>query len=224
MEKRMEHERQRMMHRQLFEEQMRALEQQQAAELLTIPVDHSELGTGGLHVALSAPTTPPRAPSVVNGLNASPTTALDVYNARDPQLHTNSQLNLVFSKSDKRKSVTYATIIHSPDSGLSASTMTTLGPIGRTPGAKSMPTSRRTSASADSLEADDLAGTLQSLALLDSNNQSQAQIGLPIKHPRGTEENGVIGENRTYSSLREAPNYNAGRMLDQQLDQEMHST
>lgn len=220
----MEHERQRMIHRQLFEEQMRALEQQQAAELLNIPVDPAELAAGGLHVALSAPTTPPRAPSVINGLNASPTTPLDTYNTRDHQLHSGNQLNFVFSKADKRKSVTYATVLHSPDSGLSASSMATLGPIGRTPGAKSMPASRRTSASVDSLEADDLAGTLQSLALLDSNNQSHAQIGLPVQNTRYTEETGIIGENRIYGGLQGGPNFNAGRMLDQQLDQEMHST
>ncbi|GJJ13948.1 hypothetical protein Clacol_008205 [Clathrus columnatus] len=229
MEKRMEHERQRMMHRQLFEEQMRALEQQQAAELLTIPVDSADLSAapgGGLHVALSAPTTPPRAPSVVNGLNTSPTAALDVYNSHDRQMRVAGQLSSVLSKSDKRKSVTYATVLpvlHSPDSGLSINSMTTLGPIGRTPGAKSMPASRRTSASADSLETDDLAGTLQSLALLDTNSQPYSQLSLAVKDSRYVEETGVIGGNRVYSGLHNAPNFNAGRMLDQQLDQEMHN-
>jgi hypothetical protein len=58
--KRLEHERQRLLQRKLFEDQMRALEQKQAQELLSIPSYESN-GNGGVqHLAASAPTTPPR--------------------------------------------------------------------------------------------------------------------------------------------------------------------
>ena len=53
----MEHERQRLLQRKMFEEQMRQLEQQQQQELLSLPVDS---GAGIQHLAASAPTTPPR--------------------------------------------------------------------------------------------------------------------------------------------------------------------
>jgi hypothetical protein len=57
--KRLEHERQRLLQRKLFEDQMRALEQKQAQELLSIPYEPN--GNGGVqHLAVSAPTTPPR--------------------------------------------------------------------------------------------------------------------------------------------------------------------
>jgi hypothetical protein len=53
----MEHERQRLIQRKMFEEQMRMLEQQQQQELLSLPIDPS---SGVQHLAASAPTTPPR--------------------------------------------------------------------------------------------------------------------------------------------------------------------
>ncbi|KAG2753374.1 hypothetical protein P692DRAFT_201862362 [Suillus brevipes Sb2] len=63
--KRLEHERQRLLQRKMFEDQMRALEQQQAQELLSIPYDP----TASAHLAVSAPTTPPRVNAVLNGDN-----------------------------------------------------------------------------------------------------------------------------------------------------------
>lgn len=55
----MEHQRQRLIQQKLFEDQMRALEQKQAQELLSIPYEPN--GAGGVqHLAVSAPTTPPR--------------------------------------------------------------------------------------------------------------------------------------------------------------------
>lgn len=55
----MEHERQRLIQRKLFEDQMRVLEQKQAQELLSIPFEPN--GASGVqHLAASAPTTPPR--------------------------------------------------------------------------------------------------------------------------------------------------------------------
>lgn len=228
MEKRLEHERQRAIQRQLFEEQMRALEQQQAAELLSIPVDPNELTSpAGIHVALSAPTTPPRAPSVVNGLHISPPPPHGHREAYGLQDHHALALTSAISKADKRKSVTYAPSpsgIHAPETGLTANAAT-LGPIGRTAaGAKSMPASRRASASAETLEAEDLAGTLQSLALMDSVSSHTQQHSQPhgiLKSNGGRypEQAGIIGEGPVYGSH----GLNAGLMLDQQLDQEMHS-
>ena len=55
----------RALHRKIFEDQMRALEQQQQQELLTLPLDTS--GNSSLqHLAMSAPTTPPRVNAVLN--------------------------------------------------------------------------------------------------------------------------------------------------------------
>jgi hypothetical protein len=208
---------------------MRALEQQQAAELLSIPVDPNDLTTpAGIHVALSAPTTPPRAPSVVNGLHTPPPPPghRDAYGLQDH--HHTSALTSAVSKADKRKSVTYAPSpsgLQGPETGLTANAAT-LGPIGRTTaGAKSMPASRRASASAETLEAEDLAGTLQSLALMDSvsshaQQPSQLHGILKSKGGRYSDEAGVIGEGHPYGNH----GLNAGLMLDQQLDQEMHSS
>lgn len=64
--KRLEHERQRLLQRKLFEDQMRALEQKQAQELLSIPYEPN--GNGGVqHLAVSAPTTPPRVNTQLGG-------------------------------------------------------------------------------------------------------------------------------------------------------------
>lgn len=228
MEKRLEHERQRTIQRQLFEEQMKALEQQQAAELLTIPVDPNEITSpGGIHMALSAPTTPPRAPSVINGLHTSPTVpgTREMYGLQDR--HATALISAM-SRTDKRKSVTYAPSLSAaqpPDVGFTTTNAVTLGPIGRSAaGAKSMPASRRASASAESLEAEDLAGTLQSLALMDNisphgQQHTQPQSILKTKGGRFVDETVLMGDNHTYASH----GLNAGFMLDQQLDQEMHS-
>ncbi|KAI9460174.1 ARM repeat-containing protein [Lactarius psammicola] len=86
--KRLEHERQRALHRKMFEEQMRALEQQQAQELLNIPAVDGN-GNGLQHMAASAP-------------NHSPS-------------YTDVLSRAVGSVSDKRKSVTYAPVTRSPD-------------------------------------------------------------------------------------------------------------
>ena len=229
----MEHERQRAIQRKLFEDQMRALEQQQAAELLSLPVDPNEVTSpNGLHnMALSAPTTPPRAPSVVNGIRPSPTAAgtRDAYYLHEHQMHATA-LSSAMNKADKRKSVTYApsaSVLH-PIEGLSANSGSGLGSMSRAAGAKSMPASRRTSASAESLEVDDITGTLKSLALVDTVNGNGQHS---VSHPQGilramnnrfSEEPGAIGESHQYGS-HGGHAFNAGMMLDQQLDQEMHS-
>ena len=229
----MEHERQRAIQRKLFEDQMRVLEQQQAAELLSLPVDPNEVTSpNGLHnLALSAPTTPPRAPSVVNGIRPSPTASgiRDAYMMHEHQTHATA-LSSAMNKADKRKSVTYApspSVLHSNES-LSVNSASVLGPMARTAGAKSMPASRRTSASAESLEVDDVAGTLKSLALVETGNAngqhsvSQPQSILRGKASRFSEDPSVIGENNQFGS-HGGNVFNAGMMLDQQLDQEMHS-
>ena len=111
----MEHERQRALHRKLFEDQMRALEQQQQQELLSLPVDQSN-GMQGF--AVSAPTTPPRVNAqlgddVSPGLRASfAQHGLDA----DHMAHVVGTNGL-----DKRKSVTYAPVTRSPEIPSSAS-------------------------------------------------------------------------------------------------------
>ncbi|KAH9005921.1 ARM repeat-containing protein [Lactarius hatsudake] len=156
--KRLEHERQRALHRKMFEEQMRALEQQQAQELLSIPDGN---GNGLQHMAASAPTTPPRVNALLSGgPDVSPT--LRTGFAR-MGLDTDVLSRAVGSVSDKRKSVTYAPITRSPEippnnphgnNGLGQG-------YGRA-GAKSLPASRRTSASSHDEE---LAGHLQGLSM-----------------------------------------------------------
>ncbi|KAL1712036.1 hypothetical protein EV715DRAFT_297455 [Schizophyllum commune] len=106
--KRQVHERQRLTQRKIFVDRMRALEQQQAHELLKIPFDGS--GGGAQPVAVSAPTTPPRVNAQLNG------------DARDPgrlSVDAESLPKAVGSAADKRKSVTYAisTVKLSPDLG-----------------------------------------------------------------------------------------------------------
>jgi hypothetical protein len=186
--KRLEHERQRLLQRKMFENQMRALEQQQQQELLSIPYD------GGIqHVAVSAPTTPPRQNSglpnsfVPSGLGKS----VDV-DLLSRAVGTAAE--------NKRKSVTYAPETISPDS-LHASTG-----FSRAGGHKSMPASRRTSASEHD---EDLADHLQNLSLI--GEKSSGHNGSPALTLNG--QPGVHMGN----------GYNAGVMLDEQLDQEMHS-
>jgi hypothetical protein len=115
---------------------------------------------------------------------------------------------------DKRKSVTYApSVNHSPE-------LTSGGAsngFSRAAGAKSMPASRRTSASEHDEE---LADHLQGLSLAGdiSNRVSPA----PGNKPQSilTKESGRYGND----TLHYGKAFNAGMMLDEQLDQEMHST
>ncbi|KIY64396.1 ARM repeat-containing protein [Cylindrobasidium torrendii FP15055 ss-10] len=177
--KRMEHERQRQMQRKIFEDQMRALEQAQAQELLSIPYDPAT-GTGGIqHLAVSAPTTPPRVTAVLNGSR-------------------HGEHGMPTSLADKRRSVAYApsTINLSPD------------PSAFSNAPKSMPASRRTSASEHDEE---LANHLQNLQLIGERSSRASPI--PSHVSSSILSRGRYGE----------PQYNAGMMLDEQLDQEMHN-
>jgi len=188
----------------MFEEQMRVLEQQQAQELLCIPPEGN--GNGLQHMAASAPTTPPRVNAVLHGgPDVSP--ALRTSFARIG-LDTDVLSRAVGSVSDKRKSVTYAPVTRSPDippnnphgnNGLGQA-------YGRA-GAKSMPASRRTSASSHDEE---LASHLQGLTMTGETSQGQVP---PRKNGATLDEEG----------LRYGSTYNAGMMLDEQLDEEMNS-
>lgn len=197
--KRLEHERQRALQRKVFEDQMRALEQQQAQELLSIPFDSGNANGGIQHLAVSAPTTPPRVNAVLTGdIQLSPRSA------RDPDLLT---------KADKRKSVTYAPSVNlSPDLGGTGNTSGNQS-FAR-PGAKSMPASRRTSASSHDEE---LAGHLHGLSLI-----GELPKGSPAPAPVSAS---ILTRGTRYDDegARYATTYNAGMMLDEQLDQEMHN-
>jgi len=192
----------------MFEEQMRALEQQQAQELLSIPVDSN--GNGLQHLAASAPTTPPRVNALLpGGPEISPTIRT---NFTRMGLDTEVLSRAVGSVADKRKSVTYAPATRSPElppNNPHGNNVSNQG-YGRV-GAKSMPASRRTSASSHDEE---LAGHLQGLSLAGETLPpvaSKDQISL--------QKNGVVHEE---DGLRYGT-YNAGMMLDEQLDEEMNS-
>ncbi|TFK88529.1 ARM repeat-containing protein [Polyporus arcularius HHB13444] len=194
--KRMEHERQRALQRRMFEDQMRMLEQQQARELLTIPLESQ-------HLAVSAPTTPPRVNAVLSD-DHSPTFSSNLAH----RVVDADMLSQAVGKADKRKSVTYApSVNHSPElpSGNQS--------FARPGGAKSMPASRRTSASEHDEE---LAGHLQGLSLAGERADR-------IPTPSGGIPQSILRSNSGRFTNDHANVYNAGMMLDEQLDQEMHN-
>ncbi|KAI0078486.1 ARM repeat-containing protein [Panus rudis PR-1116 ss-1] len=196
--KRIEHERQRAMQRKIFEDQMRALEHRQEQELLGIPLDTQ-------HLAVSAPTTPPRVNAVLNGGELSPGLAASLSHS---SVDADVLSRAVGSASDKRKSVTYApSVNHSPDNTVSQS-------FARPGGAKSMPASRRTSASEHDEE---LAGHLQGLSLA---GERAERVSTPSGNvqPVVMANGRYLGDGVVYGNQ-----LNAGMMLDQQLDQEMHN-
>lgn len=208
--KRLEHEHQRALQRKLFEDQMVALERQQAQELLSLPYDANLHGgpTGIQHLAVSAPTTPPRVNAILNG---------DVYpsgRSGRVQFTTDAEIlsKAVGSVADKRKSVTYAPSINIsnelvvPSSNGQSFT--------RSAGAKSMPASRRTSASSHD---DELASHLQNLALVGEQSNRTSPVPVASVLMSG----GVRFGEEDGSRHRAA--YTAGMMLDEQLDKEMHS-
>src|SRR5579863_4153013 len=121
----------------MFEEQMRALEQQQARELLTIPVESN--GNGLQHMAASAPTTPPRVNTLLPGGPETSHTLRTGFARMG--LDTDVLSRAVGSVADKRKSVTYAPSTRSPEipSNAPHGNNDSSQSYGR-PGAKSMPT------------------------------------------------------------------------------------
>lgn len=185
---------------------MRALEVQQAQELLSIPYGPS---VNGNNFAVSAPTTPPRVNAVLNG-DANHGYRL----GRQLPLDAESLSQAVGSAvADKRKSVTYA-----PSVNLSPDLATTTNGFTQNPGAKSMPASRRTSAS--SLD-EELASQLQGLSF--GGDRSNRASPVP-----GSISTSILAKGSSRfmddEGARYASTYNAGTMLDEQLDQEMHST
>lgn len=208
--KRLEHERQRALQRKLFEDQMRALEEQQAQELLSIPFEAS--GNSVQHLAVSAPTTPPRVSAMLAG---------EVYgigrNGRiQHSVDAESLSKAVGTVADKRKSVTYAPTVNlSPDL---ATAPVGNGGFSRSAGAKSMPASRRTSASSHDEE---LASHLQGLSLAGERSTRASPAPGPVSASILLRSNSRYNDDE---GARYASTYNAGMMLDEQLDQEMHST
>ncbi|KAG9314721.1 ARM repeat-containing protein [Chiua virens] len=198
--KRLEHERQRVIHRRLFEEQMRALEQQQAQELLSIPYDP-------VGIAVSAPTTPPRINAVLHG-DSLIKSALS-HSSVDVDVLSKAVGSAV---ADKRKSVAYAPSVElSPELG---SNHGMNGQYSRA-GAKSMPASRRTSTSSHDEE---FVEHFRGMALSGER---------PI---RATPSPGAVAQSimsRVRYDDEDHPGprqqYNVGMMLDEQLDQEMHN-
>ncbi|EAU92953.2 pumilio-family RNA binding protein [Coprinopsis cinerea okayama7 len=203
--KRLEHERQRALQRKFFEDQMKVLEHQQAQELLTIPYESGLVG-GGQHIALSAPTTPPGASKKLADLRGT----IGSQSRMDPD-----SISKAFgSSSDKRKSVTYAPSVNlSPD--LATNAGSNGHPYARSAGAKSMPASRRTSASEHDEE---LAAHLQGLSLLGDRSNRASPIPSTVTSSILLRGGRMADEGARYAST-----YNAGLMLDEQLDQEMHN-
>ncbi|KAJ8507226.1 hypothetical protein ONZ45_g10384 [Pleurotus djamor] len=205
--KRLEHERQRLLQRLIFEGQMRAWEAQQAQELLNIPHDASLNGNGLQYITVSAPTTPPRVNAVLNG-DFSHGLRSSMY-PLDADV-VSQAVGTAFS--DKRKSVTYV-----PTVNLSPDLATTTNGFSRNAGAKSMPAIFRTSASSHNEE---LASQLQGLALAgDRSNRASPVPGSPSAS--------ILSKGATRfmddEGARYATTYNAGMMLDEQLDQEMQN-
>lgn len=117
---------------------------------------------------------------------------------------------------DKRKSVTYAPSVNlSPD--LAAGAATNGHSFSRPAGAKSMPASRRTSASSHD---EDLAVHIQGLSIAGDRSNRASPVPAPMSTSILQRGNGRYADDE---GARYANTYNAGMMLDEQLDQEMHS-
>lgn len=211
--KRLEHERQRLLQRKIFEDQMRALEQQQAQELLSIPYDPNVPSSTGMQLlAVSAPTTPPRVNAILNGETH--------VNGRPGRGHlpvdAESLTIAVGSAADKRRSVTYAPSVNlSPD--MPTPGVTNGQNFSRPATAKSMPASRRTSASSHDEE---LSSHLQGLSMSGERSNRASPIPTPVSASILVRANSRFNDDQ---AAHYASTYNAGMMLDEQLDQEMHS-
>ena len=185
----------------MFEDQMRVLEQQQAQELLSIPYD-------SVGLAVSAPTTPPRVNAVLHGDNLTKS-ALS-HSSVDADVLSKAVGSAV---ADKRKSVTYAPSVDlSPELGSGHGAN---GQYNRA-GAKSMPASRRTSTSSHD---DELVERLRGMAL--SGERLHRATPSPGAVTQSIMARGRYDEGDHDVHL--IQQYNAGMMLDEQLDQEMHS-
>jgi hypothetical protein len=178
---------------------MRALEHQQAQELLCIPYDPVGL-------AVSAPTTPPRVSAGLHGDHLMKS-ALS-HSSVDVDILSKAVGSAV---SDKRKSVAYApSVDRSPELGSGHGMNNQYSRAG----AKSMPASRRTSTSSHDEE---LVEHFRGMALAGERPH------------RATPSPGVVqsimsrGRYSEDDLGRPGQQYNVGMMLDEQLDQEMYS-
>ena len=177
---------------------MRALEQQQAQELLTI-----DPGATLQHLAASAPTTPPRVNAMLSSEYSPNLSSGLAHSTVDAEVLSRA----VGSAADKRKSVTYApSVNHSPEAHSNSHQS-----FARPGGAKSMPASRRTSASEHDEE---LASHLENLSLVGERATNGPNV--PQSILRSSSGRFTTPDGQTYS-------FNAGMMLDEQLDQEMNS-
>ena len=194
---------------------MRTRDLQQQSDFLSIPFDSAAANAGGIqHLAVSAPTTPPRINAILNGEPPSAPRS-PVSQFVDAELLSRA---VVSAAADKRKSVTYApTVNRSPEIIQSA----TSNGFSRTPGAKSMPASRRTSASEHDEE---LAGHLQNLTLTGERSRRASPVPglIPNSILKSTTWHREEQASR-YEGSRLGDSFNVGMMLDEQLDQEMHS-
>jgi hypothetical protein len=212
----------RQLQRHQFEEQMRQLEQEHAKEereLLGVPfgIHH--------HIAVSAPTTPPRVPSVVHGEHGQQPSGRTIDSAAaqerfNAHLLASAQiasqtavlpqaLQAMVDKEAKRKSVTYAPPVNDFARSTNAS------PIFQSAqgyaGAKSMPASRRGSPGAR--DPDELVHGLSALNIHERDGPVSA--GIPPKPIlRQTKSNG------RYSGV-EYPGYNTA-LLDDELNQDIN--
>lgn len=220
-QKRLEHERMRQVQRHQFEEQMRKLEQEHAKEereLLGVPL-------GMHHIAVSAPTTPPRVPSVVHsehgqqpsGRTLDSAVAQERFNA---QLLASAQiasqtailphaLQAIVDKEAKRKSVTYAPTTNDFARSTNASPVFQ-GAQGYA-GAKSMPASRRGSPGVR--DPDEIVHGLSGLSIHERESPVSASIP-PKPILRQTKSNGR-------NTGVEYPSYNAA-LLDDELNQDIN--
>jgi hypothetical protein len=194
---------------------MRALEQQQAQELLSLPHDpNAPNGNSLQHLAASAPTTPPRVNIALNEEHPAGVRFSAYQVPMDAEVLSKA---VGFAAADKRKSVTYApSVNHSPELASGGAS----NGFSRAAGAKSMPASRRTSASEHDEE---LAGHLQGLSL--AGERSNRVSPAPGKAPHSilSKGGGRYGNDETLQQGRFGNAFNVGLMLDEQLDQEMHS-
>lgn len=195
---------------------MRALEQQQAQELLSIPYDpnNPNNGAGLQHLAVSAPTTPPRVNAALNGETPSGLRFGRSQHSVDDEVLLKA---VGTAASDKRKSVTYAPSVNLSPELVSSGTTNGSQSFSRGVGAKSMPASRRTSASSQDEE---LAGHLQALALAGERSNGTSPAPTPVSASILMRGGARYGEDE---GVHYGNAFNAGMMLDEQLDQEMHS-
>ncbi|CAG8548932.1 7078_t:CDS:2, partial [Acaulospora colombiana] len=188
-------------------EQMRLLEQQHAQEesdLLNIPA------TGDMrHIAVSAPTTPPRVAGILaNDLNDSNPLFDPPMSHLGPAYRAlNNGVTFVSNAqpigSEKRNSANYGQISENVDR---------VPPVHASQGyagAKSMPASRR--GSSDSRDADDiLVQGIQGLTVHDGIGHHKPQLRQSRTNPR-------------FGDIEYPGGYNAGLMLDDELDKDINS-